>query len=295
MHECRGKWQIYARLLSRLVALTMLGVFAAGQVSAQTAPGRPATSPPTNAGQVPQIDMGLRFGLEPKALAILQAACGRLAAAKTMSFTAIAQYESPARTGQPLAYLTLSEVTLERPNKLRVITPYDGPPSEFYYGGRTVMAYEPEADMVAIAKAPPTIDEMLKAAYDVAAIYFPFTDLIVSDPCKDLTPGLKVAFVMGQSRVIGDTSTDIIVLANKTAQAQLWIGATDHLPRMFRVTYFDEPGHYRHQVVLSHWLIDPPLQHGTFTSAAAANARRMQFGAPGDKLPQAPAGGGNKP
>jgi hypothetical protein len=201
----------------------------------------------------------------------------------------------PARTGQPLAHTTLSEVTLERPNKLRVITPGDGPPSEFYYDGKIVMAYSSDANLVAVAEAPPTIDEMLKAAYDVAEIYFPFTDLIVSDPYKDISEGLKLAFYMGQSKVVGDTATDMIVVANDTVQAQIWIGAEDKLPRMVRATYFDEPGNYRHQVEFSHWMLNQQIPPGTFTSSLAANARRMQFGAPPDKLPQRAAAGATKP
>jgi len=42
-----------------------------------------------------------------------------------------------------------------RPNKLRVITLGDGPRSEFYYDGKTVMAYAPAENLVAIAEAPP--------------------------------------------------------------------------------------------------------------------------------------------
>ena len=49
--------------------------------------------------------------LEFKAVELLQAMSARLAAAKTMRFKAVATYESPAITGQPLAYTTLSEVT----------------------------------------------------------------------------------------------------------------------------------------------------------------------------------------
>lgn len=39
-----------------------------------------------------------------KAVELMQAMSATLAAAKTLSFTAVATYESPARTGQPLAY-----------------------------------------------------------------------------------------------------------------------------------------------------------------------------------------------
>jgi len=71
--------------------------------------------------------------LEPKAMEILKAACDRLAAARSMAFTAVATYESPSRLGPPLAYATRSEVALRRPDRLRVVTPGDGPASALYY------------------------------------------------------------------------------------------------------------------------------------------------------------------
>ena len=57
--------------------------------------------------------------------------------------------------------------------------PGDGPASEFYYDGKTMMAYAPAENLVAVADAPPTIDAALEAAYNKAAIFFPFTDLLV--------------------------------------------------------------------------------------------------------------------
>src|SRR5881397_4272832 len=57
--------------------------------------------------------------LEPKAHDILKAASSRLAAARTMKFNAVHFYESSSRQGHPLAFTTKSEVTLQRPDKLR--------------------------------------------------------------------------------------------------------------------------------------------------------------------------------
>lgn len=269
---------------SLALCVLLLSVFDATAQQAQ---------PPLSASdvQAPQIELGLRFEVEPHALDLLRAMSSRLAAAKTMAFTATTTYESPARTGQPLAYMTLSRVALQRPNKLRVLTPYDGAPSEFYYDGNVMTAFSPEANLAAVSDAPPTIDAMLKAAHDSAAIYFPFTDLIVADPYKDMTDGLRLAFVVGQSRVVGHTTTDIIVLATDTLQVQMWIGATDHLPRMVRATFFDEPGNYRHVVELSDWQLDTPLSPDIFAAARAAKARRMQFAAPDSILPEAQAPG----
>ncbi len=79
--------------------------------------------------------------LEPKAIAILKAACAKLAAAHSMSFTAVISYENPSRLGPPLIYTVRDDVTLQRPDKLKVITPGDGPANEFYYDGKTMSAY----------------------------------------------------------------------------------------------------------------------------------------------------------
>jgi hypothetical protein len=43
-----------------------------------------------------------------------------------------------------------------------VITEGDGPPTEFYYDGKQMIAYALQEDLAAVADAPPTIDEMLK-------------------------------------------------------------------------------------------------------------------------------------
>jgi hypothetical protein len=225
--------------------------------------------------------------LDPKAIDILKAASARLAAAHTMSFTAVSTYESPSRFGPPLAYTTISEVTLQRPDRLRVITVADGPPSEFYYDGKTITAFAPTENLAAVAEAPPTIDAALKLAHDSAAIYFPFTDVVVADPYRDLAEGLVRAFYVGQSRVVGGTTTDVIAIANANVFGQIWIAVEDRLPRMMRAIYANDPLRLRQQVEFSDWRLDGQPDAEAFTSAKAAAAARIPFDRPD---PQAPPG-----
>ena len=222
--------------------------------------------------------------LEPKAIEILQGASERLASARAMRFTAIVSYENPSRLGPPLVYTTKSDVVVQRPDKLRVITAGDGPASEFYYDGTTMMAFEPAANLAAVAAAPPTIDAVLKAAYDSAATYFPFSDLIVADPYHDIAEGLTRAFYVGQSNVVGGTTTDIIAYTNDAVFVQAWIGAEDKLPRMVRAVYRDDPVQLRHQMELSDWWIDVDIPPGVFASSKAAAASRIPFARP-DAIP----------
>jgi hypothetical protein len=226
--------------------------------------------------------------IEPTALEMLQSMSKRLASSKSMSFTAVTTYEAPARNGQPLYYSTFSQVAMQRPNKLRVITPGDGPPSDFYYDGKSMMAYTPGANLVATADAPPTIEAAMKTAYDKAAIYFPFAEVIVIDPYKNLSDGLTSAYVVGQSHVVGDTITDIVAVSNDRVQAEVWIGIADGLPRMIRAVYPKDPIQSRYEIQFSNWRLNPVMKEADFTSAQALKAPHIDFGRPDAELPGKP-------
>jgi len=256
-------------------------------------PPQPAAPPPATARPAPAHP-----AIEPAALEILKAGSKRLAEAKAISFTAVTTYEHPARTGQPLYYTTLSEVVFQRPNKLRVITPGDGPPSEFYYDGKSFVAYAPAVDLVAVAEAPADFDAVLKQAYERAAIYFPFAEILVADPFANLSEHLTSAFVVGQSNIIGDTVTDIVAFSNNNVQAEIWIGVDDGLPRLIRAYYPKEPGGGRTEVRFSNWHLDAEVAPAEFTTPHLATSPRMPFARPG-ALPPAPAkkpsAGGSSP
>lgn len=271
-----------------LLALIMGAFLAASGNAAETKRGPKASEPAKAMSK--EAPPAVRTELEPKAIELLKAACNRLAAARTMSFTAVVTYESPSRLGTPLAYTTRSEVTLQRPDKLRVITPGDGPATEFYYDGKTMTAYAPAENLAAVSAAPPTIDAMLKTAYESAATYFPFSDVIVADPYRDISDGLVLAFTIGQSTVVGGTKTDMVAFADNDTFVQIWIGTEDKLPRMIRAVYRTDPARLRHQLELSNWQIDPAVPADAFASTKAAKANPMPFAHPNAKRTQ-----GDKP
>jgi hypothetical protein len=218
--------------------------------------------------------------LEPKAMDLLKAASDRLAAAKSMTFTAIASYEYPSQLGPPILYMVRYDVAMQRPDRLRVIIPGDGPASEFYYDGKSMMAYAPAENLVAVADAPPTIDGALKAAFDNADIYYPFSDLIVADPYAALTDGTVLAFYIGPSGMVGGTKTEMVDWANRDVFLQIWIGADDKLPRRVRAVYRTDPLSLRHELDLSNWQLDQAIAADSFKSEKAKSASPMKFDSP---------------
>ncbi len=227
--------------------------------------------------------------IEPRATELLKAASKRLADARSMAFTATVSIESPSLYGPPLQYATKSRVTLQRPDKLKVVTPGDGPAFEFYYDGSAMLAVSPDANLAAVTEAPQNIDAALEFAYQKAAIYFPFTDLIVSDPYADLADGMKLAFYIGKSNVVGGTQTDMIAYASDEIFEQIWIGTEDKLPRKIRAVFLKDPLQLRYEMDLTDWVLDPILEPDTFASATAARAQRIDFAAPTLNSPPADA------
>jgi hypothetical protein len=253
------------------------GILFAATSGAQSAaaPAKPATK----AAKKP-VPSQYQLTLEPRAMDLLKATSAKLAAAKSMSFTAEAGYEYPSKLGPPIVYTTRYDVTMQRPDKLRILMPGDGPASEYYYDGKTAIAYAPAENLAAVAGAPPTIDAALEAAYKNAGIFFPFEDLLVADPYKAMTNGAVLAFYIGPSGVVGGVKTDMVAWANNDVFLQIWIGTDDKLPRRIRAMYRADPMALRHEVVLSDWKIDPAVTPDMFTSATAQSAGRMAFAAP---------------
>jgi hypothetical protein len=109
-------------------------------------------------------------------------------------------------------------------------------------------AFAPIENLVAIAAAPATIDFALEAAHHSAAIYFPFSDVVVADPYKDIAEGLRIAFYIGQSHMVGGTTTDMVAYANDNVFVRIWVGVDDRLSRMLRAVFRDDPSRLRHEI-----------------------------------------------
>ena len=62
---------------------------------------QPGSAAPEARPGSPAPDLGLQLALDPRAVELLKAMSERLATAKALSFTMVAAYESPARTGHP--------------------------------------------------------------------------------------------------------------------------------------------------------------------------------------------------
>ena len=263
-----------------LVAWLTLAVAVGAQTSTPPNPASTAKAAKPAKSTARAAPPEFKLVLEPRAMDLLKATCAKLAAAKSMSFTATVSYQYPSKLGPPIIYTSRYDVAMQRPDKLKVVMPGDGPASEFYYDGKAMMAYAPVDDLVAVADAPPTIDAALDAAYQTAAIYYPFEDLVAADPCAALTDGAILAFYIGASGIVGGTKTDMVAWASSEVFFQIWIGVDDKLPRRFRAVYRRDPFALDNEMELSNWQLDGALAPDAFASQKAQSAKRIAFASP---------------
>jgi hypothetical protein len=257
-----------SRATAALACLVLAGSALAQGTTAAAKPARPPAK-----AKVPLL-------IEQRAIDLIKATSARLAAARTMSFTAIVDIEYPSKLGPPLAYPVRYDVALQRPDKLRVLQSGAGAVSEFYFDGKSILAYVPEANLVAVADAPPTLEAALKLASDKAAIYYPFTDLLLPDPYAAMTDKVLHAFYIGTSGAVGGVPTEAVAWATNDVFIQMWVGSEDKLPRRIRAMFASDPLKLRHDMQLSNWQIDLSHAEGTFASPKAQAAPRIPFAKP---------------
>lgn len=291
MTSKRNRWRVASSPLLA-AAGAVLWLVLPMSVAAQTPAPSSATAPPKAAAPKASAQAkspnpaGKKAGpvkmvVEPRAMELLKATSDRLAAAKTLQFTAVAGYEYPSKLGPPILYSVRYDVVMQRPDKVRILIPGDGSPSEFYVDGKQMIAYAPAENLAAFADAPPTVEAALLTAFRTAGIYFPFVDLLAADPYKALTEGTQLAFVVGPSVVVGGVNTNMVVWANADVFLQIWIGSDDKLPRRVRAVFRNDPLGLRHDLILSDWKLDAPVAQDFYVSAKAQAAGRMPFKAPG--------------
>jgi hypothetical protein len=260
------------------VSAAVLSMGALAQVSPGTA-AKPAKSTAKSTAK-PAAQARVPLLIEQRAIDLIKAASARLAAARSMGFTAIVDIEYPSKLGPPLAYPVRYDVAMQRPDKLRVLQSGAGLANEFYYDGKAMLAYVPEANLVAVADAPPTIEAALKLASDKAAIYYPFMDLLLPDPYAVMTDKVLHAFYIGPSGAVGGVPTEAVAWATNDVFIQMWVGTEDKLPRRIRAMFAADPLKLRHDMQLSNWQIDPTHAADTFASPKALSAQRMPFAKP---------------
>src|SRR5207245_554893 len=126
--------------------------------------------------------------------------------------------------GQIITYFTTSDITVGRPDKLRVDFKGRGQQVQLFYeggqSGQTVL-YAPGPKLYAVIPSAKTLDGVLQDL-EKHDVYLPAKNLLASDPYQTLVPDLKTGYVVGQVQMY-DMPVHQLAFTEKDAEYQLWV------------------------------------------------------------------------
>jgi hypothetical protein len=215
--------------------------------------------------------------LEPAALDRLKAMSDLLKAAPRFTFKAVTDRETPSINGQMLDFVSVSRVSVERPNKIRVDSTGDRFAASLWYDGKSLSIFSDKSAFYAQVAAPPTIDETVALLLERLDTPLPVAGFLLADPYAKMIDGVKTAFDAGSATLEGATCRHF-AFSEPDADWQLWIeDGPKPLPRRFAVTYKRIPGSPRVMALLSDWNLSPTIPAGEFTFTPPSGATKVEW------------------
>jgi hypothetical protein len=210
------------------------------------------------------------------ATAALQEMSRTLASAPSLRFRVRSLRPMKLEDGRWITLVGDSTVSRQGKDRLRVDTGGDFFPFQLYYDGKTLTAYAPEKRVYAQDQAPGTIDDALARAEKRGEATFEFRDLLSSDPYKRMSQGLVNAMVVGTSTVDG-AETQHLAVHGKKLDWEIWIGKTDHLPRMVTLTDLADARKPTQTALFTNWEVGGAIPADAFTFNAPTDASKVPF------------------
>src|SRR6516225_10710845 len=203
--------------------------------------------------------------IDPLALKVLKAVTDPIRDAKAFSFRTRGIREYLGSNGQIITYFTTADITVSRPDKLRVDFKGRGQDVQLYHDGEQTVLYAPGPKLYAVipSKAK-TLDGML-AELEKRNVYLPAKNLLASDPYQTLVPDLKTGYVIGKVQMYGK-QVHQLAFTEKDAEYQLWVtGEPDPRIQGLEVVNMALAHEPRVMIEFSNWDLSPQIQADTFS------------------------------
>ena len=180
-------------------------------------------------------------------------------------------------SGQRFDIVVSADVTISRPNLLRAERKGDLVNQAFYYDGKTLTLYDPDAKVYATEPAPDTVEGMLDFARSSLGLLVPAADLIYRNVHPLLMEGVTSAIRVGKS-VIGGVICNHLAFSRPDVDFQVWISDSGNpLPYKYVVTDTGNPARVSISTVMSNWVVEPAVADTSFTFSPPEGSSRITF------------------
>jgi hypothetical protein len=216
-------------------------------------------------------------GIDDRTQEIAKAMCDSLTASKRFSFRAESATDTHAADGRIITLESNAEITVRRPNGLRVVRESVKGKRLLQYDGRNVSLLDVGKNLYAAAEAPATVDETLDAIAEKLGIVIPLADLVCDNPYPSFSDLADSGSWHGVHPVRGKPC-DLLVFENEILEWQVWVSqAEPRVPLKLAIHYLTEPGVPRFVAHLFDWNLATDVPDSAFAFAPPDGAHRIEF------------------
>lgn len=182
-------------------------------------------------------------------------------------------------TGQNVGFLHRTEMSVQRPNKMRIVVSGSRSPKGLVYDGSSVVLFDNTRHYFSKVSAPSTIGQLITDIDSKYGVQLPLVDLFYWGQDKNDEKALSSAIFIGLDRIDGKWCRHY-VYQQPALDWELWIESGSRpLPCRFVVTDTAQQSRPQHAVNY-HWTIDPTFSATTFRFNPVAGARQIPLRAP---------------
>jgi len=215
-------------------------------------------------------------GIDPDADRLLRGMTDYLAGLKSFQVDSTAIDEVVTKAGQKLQIASESQVSVQRPNRLRSEQVGARNGMGFFYDGKTMTLTCKANGTYATLPAPSTLDATIDKARKDFQIEAPGADLLFSRPYDILTEQVKSGQFIGRETMDGGPVNHLAFVGDEV-DWQIWIkDGPEPLPVRFTITTKVTKGEPEFSVHLSQWKTSTAIPASTFQFQAPAGATRAQ-------------------
>ena len=214
----------------------------------------------------------------PEARALLMEMASYLAGQEAWSVKVRAGYDVLQESGQKIEFLEMRDVTLDRPNRLRVQEQSaDGRGSSLVFDGSKMTVWDPDAGVFAQADQPGSLDDAIVYFVRDLKMRLPLAPLFTTRLPAELERRLQSIDYVELTDVLGEPAHH---LAGRTrvVDFQVWIAADGERPLPLRIVLtYPDTGRPQYWAQFSDWNLRPRVSDKTFAFEAPRDARQIAF------------------
>ena len=263
------------KIRCRAAMLALAGVLVVSPVWAESPPAAEAASDATEREKAIEATIAAHTD---EARALLKESADFLAAQPKLAFKAHVGFDVVQLNGQKLAFGATRDVTLRRPDRLRVDAQQrDGGRRTLLFDGEQISVDLPDENAYVAVKKPGTLDAAIAYLVDDLGTPAPLHDFVSSNFYTNVKDDIRSGFYV-EEETIGERTCHHLAFRTDAVDVQIWIEDGDRpLPCSLVITYKQEEASPQFWAQFHDWNLSPKAPDELFAYTPPEGAERLSI------------------